>query len=539
MDNPIPNNPQERLKRLVYKSIYLAAFVFFAFKVYQFNHHNYGYTLLPLFNHQFQEQSLEVLKRTPHYTHEGGYDGQFYAQLALRPSAQGLDIEQALDNYTYRARRILFSWTAWVMGLGHPAWVLQAYSFQNAIFWFLTGLLLLRWLPPTNGQNVFRFLASFFTLGLVNSFNRSLLDGPSLFLIALAVFLIETRGRWFGAAALGLAGLGKETNLLAATTLLKPSNWRANFNATFLLQAAVAVLPFALWWAFILSSSQLGKSESIGSRNFTLPLVGASETFLTIIKEAGETGFPPWVFLDLAVLGGLLVQGLYLLARPKPHHAWSRVGIAFALLMLVLGPAVWEGLQAVPRVLLPMTIAFNILFTRKTLFLPILVFANVLTYAGIKSFHPPLIEEHYEMADLSNFAYDSATNQYSYLEFKHGWSIVEGKQSRYWRWSEGDSVAEFYVPGDQSLEAEFEFTPKTITPRNILFEVNGELVWQAKNEQLYGDLYTISFVLEPGNNVLRFYSPTPPERIRNDPRDLSFALVDYKLRLIRAIPQSE
>lgn len=538
MDDSTRYNPQERLKRLIYKSIYFAAFAFFAFKVYQYNHHNYGYTTLPRFSHEFQEQSIDLLKKTPHYRHKDGYDGQFYAQLALQPSAQGIEIEQALDNYTFRARRILFSWTAWAMGLGQPSWVLQAYSFQNALFWFFTAILLIRWLPPTCWQNTLRFIACFFTLGLVNSFSRALLDGPSLFLIALGAYLVETRKSWLGAATLGLAGLGKETNLLAIGALFRPGKIRSQLNLQFLLKAALVLLPFCLWFAIVLSSSQLGRSENIGSRNFDFPFVGALDTFLMIIKEAGEKGFPSSSFLSVAILGSLFVQGIYLLARPKWDSVWSRIGIAFAILMLVLGPAVWEGLQAAPRVLLPMTVAFNILFSRKTFLLPVLIFANTLTFVGINAFHPPLIEEHYEMVDQSNLAYDPTTHQYSYVEFKHGWSIVEGKKSRYWRWSEGDSIAEFFLPGDQSVQAELQFTPKTITPRNIFLEVNGELIWQAQNDQLYGDVYTIPFILQPGTNTLRFYSPTPPERVGSDPRNLSFALVDYKLRLITTLPET-
>lgn len=539
MDNITTHSPQERLKRLIYKSIYIAAFVFFAFKVYQYHHYNYGYTLLPLFSHDFQERSIEALKKTPHYTHDAGYDGQFYAQLALEPLAHGEEIEAALDNYTYRARRILFSWTAWGFGLGQSTWVLQAYSFQNAVFWFFTAVLLIRWLPPINAQNTFRFIACFFTLGLVNSFNRALLDGPSLFLIVLGAFLIETRRSWLGAATLGLAGLGKETNLLSLTALLGPGKLRSNLNSQFLPKAALVILPFALWFIYILSSQQLENSENIGNRNFRLPFVGAFETFLAIIKEAGEKGFPASTFLTLAILGSLLIQGIYLLVRPKKDSVWSRIGIVFAILMLVLGPAVWEGLHAAPRVLLPMTIAFNILFSRKYFLIPVLIFANTLTYVGISSFQPPLIEEHYEMADQSNFAYNPETNEYSYLEFVSGWSISEGKPSRYWRWSSGDSIANFFIPGDQYVQTEFQFTPKTISPRDILLEVNGEKIWQAKNEQLYGDFYTIPFILNPGDNTLRFYSPTPPEKIGSDPRDLSFALVDYKIHLISAVPESE
>ncbi len=539
MDSTSINSPQDRLRRLVYKLIYVAAFVFFAFKIYQHHHYNYGYTLLPMFNHNFQEQSIKVLKETPHYTHKDGYDGQFYAQLALTPQARGVEIESALDNYTYRARRILFSWTAWCLGLGQPAWVLQAYSFQNAIFWFLTAILLIRWLPPINAQNTFRYLACFFTLGLVNSFSRALLDGPSLFLIALGAYLIETRRSWLGTATLGLAGLGKETNLLAIVALLRPGKLRSNLNSNFILKAILVILPFSLWFAYILSSSQLGDSENIGKDNFRLPLAGVFETLLTMIKEAGDKGFPSGTFFKFSLFGSLLIQGIYLLVRPKMDLVWSRIGIVFAILMLVLGPAVWEGLHAAPRVLLPMTIAFNILFSRKLFLIPVLIFANTLSFVGISSFQPMLIQERFEMLDESNLAYDPVTNNYSYLEFKSGWSITEGKKSRYWRWCEGDGIVEFFVPKNQSIEAEFRFIPKTISPREIILEVNGEQFWQTRNEQIYGDLHTIPFTLNAGKNTLRFYSPSPPERIGSDPRPLSFALVDYKIHLIKAVPENQ
>lgn len=539
MDYSSTNRPEERLKRLIYKSIYIAVFVFFGFKIYQFNHFNYGYTLLPRFNHDFQERSLEILKNTPHYTLQDGYDGQFYAQLALSPTAQGAEIEKALDNYTYRARRILFSWTAWALGMGDPFWVLQAYSLQNALFWFLTAIILIHWLPPNNWQNTIRFIACFFTAGFIQSFSRALLDGPSLCLIAFGALLIETHRSWLGSAILGLAGLGKETNLLSVFALLAPGKLRSNLNLRFFLQASIVILPFVLWFLYVLSSRQTGNSENIGSRNFDLPLVAFFSTFLNILKKGGETGFPARMFVEFAILGSLLIQALYLLCRPKWDKVWSRIGFAYAVLMLVMGPAVWEGLHAAPRVLLPMTIAFNLLFPRKLILLPILIVANTLTFVGLSSFNPLPVAEHFEMADKSNFAYDTKTHQYFNLEFTKGWSVIEGKQSRYWRWSEGDSEAEFFLPGKRRINAELQFTPKTISPREIFIEINGKLLKQLKNESLYGDFHTIPLILQPGNNTLRFYSPTPAERIGDDPRDLSFALVDYKILLISPFAENE
>ena len=82
-----------------------------------------------------------------------GYDGQFYAQLAVEPLLRNRRLDKALDTPPYRARRILFSWTAYVLGLGRPRWILKAYALQNIIAWLLLAWLLLRWFPPSAPRN--------------------------------------------------------------------------------------------------------------------------------------------------------------------------------------------------------------------------------------------------------------------------------------------------------------------------------------------------------------------------------------------------
>ena len=88
--------------------------------------------------------------RRPTYVHyqSPGYDGQFYAQLAVEPLLRDRRIDEALDTPPYRARRILFSWTAYLLGLGRPAWILKVYAVQNIVAWLLLAWLLLRWFPP-------------------------------------------------------------------------------------------------------------------------------------------------------------------------------------------------------------------------------------------------------------------------------------------------------------------------------------------------------------------------------------------------------
>ena len=532
-------NKREELLAFIYKAIYVLAFAFCLFKIYDYKHPYFGYTALPKFGSQFHENSLLELKKARVYLQEGpGYDGQLYAQLALKPSATGEDIEDALDNYVHRARRILFSWTAWCFGLGNPDWILQAYGWQNGLFWILSGLLLLKWLPPNHWQNTLRFLASFFTAGIVYSFDGALLDGPRLFLTALAAYLIQSRRSWLGTGILGLAGLGKETNLMAVFSLWTPNLKLGKQALSFALKASLATAPLILWFAYIyFNASEYNRGLAAGSGNFHLPLVGFFASALEILKKAGETGFPASAYIQFILLGSLIAQGLYLAIRPKPNNVWWRIGISYTILMAFLGPTVWEGLIAAPRVLLPMTIAFNIVFSRRNWMLPLLIFANSLTLIGLDSLQPQDIPNRLEFTNQSPLAFNPETQEYSDIQFINGWYVAEGKSRRYWRWSNGDSLIEFELPGDKKVNAILEFQPRIISPREILLEVNGLQVWRMQSGGGYGDQESIPFVVNPGKNVLRIYSPQPPERFGRDPRELSFSLGNYQMHLISVVPE--
>ena len=528
---------QASILRLLYKSLYILAFVFLLFNVYQYHHSNFGYSALPMFSQQNHEQSLESLKETSHYIFpdDTGDDGQYYAQLALQPKANSPEIQKALDNHGHHARRILFSWTAWVLGFGEPYWIIQAYGVQNALFWLFTAILLLRWLPPHNWQNTLRFLFCFFTAGLVYSFNKALLDGPSLFIIALGIAFIEANRRWLGTAILGLAGLGKETNLLAIAALWNSDSKSSKTKTNLILQVFLATLPLLFWFLYIQSSNSAGVSGIIGNGNLTLPFVGFFSAALEILKKGGETGFPAKIFIQFAMFASLLTQAAYLLFRPKPNQAWWRVGVTFAVLMLVLGDAVWENVEAVPRILLPMTFAFNLLFSRKTALVPILICAKSLSIVGLFSMQPPTVPEQFDTEGKTNFAYDATTNEFETLQFQNGWYIYQGDQKRYWRWSSGSGEMSFRIPGDQDVNATLSFIPKTIDPREIKLEVNGETVWQYQSSGGYAEIQTASFTLKAGENRLRAYSPQSPIQVGADPRDLNFAIYDYSIELISSV----
>ena len=106
---------------------YLAAVALFVGCVAQFFHRDTGFTSLISIGDQLSESQVTALRNVPHYVYEKspGYDGAYYVQLALYPNLDNPELKKAIDNLPYRARRILFSWVAWALGLGQPAWIVQ------------------------------------------------------------------------------------------------------------------------------------------------------------------------------------------------------------------------------------------------------------------------------------------------------------------------------------------------------------------------------------------------------------------------------
>ena len=139
------------------KALYVLAVVIFLVSIGRYYDRDTGFTPLIIFGDTFDKQALPAVRAVPHYVHRdsGGYDGQFYAQLAVDPLLRDPAIADALDTVAYRARRILFSWTAFLLGLGQPRWILQAYALQNVGCWLALAWVLLRWLPPFDIKNFF------------------------------------------------------------------------------------------------------------------------------------------------------------------------------------------------------------------------------------------------------------------------------------------------------------------------------------------------------------------------------------------------
>ncbi|MBI4626070.1 MAG: hypothetical protein HY736_22970 [Verrucomicrobia bacterium] len=499
----------------------VACGVVFAWAVAQFYDPATGFTSLISIGDVLSGTKVTALRQVPHYVYEGssGYDGAYYAQLALHPTLENPELAKAIDNLPYRARRMLFCWVAWLLGLGQPAWIVQAHALLNVLCWFALAAVLLRWFPPTNGQNLLRWFGVMFSHGLCMSVRNSLVDGPSLLFVAVAIALLESGRRAGGGVVLALAGLGKETSLLAAAAWgdgdgKKLRTWRR--------PAATAIalaLPLAAWMGYV--RWKFGPADDPGFGNFTLPLAGFIEKWRFVVCDVRSPAWGlPWA--TLLAVGALGVQGLFFLLRWRPGETWWRVGAAFAAMMVFLSTPVWEGYPgAATRVLLPMTLAFNVLVPRGRRWLPVLLAGNLTVLASFFEFSPP-----HEFFQLRG---DPALRAAVRVTPANGWHAPEGHRGNYWRWSK--ERAELRIANGTPQPVMLTVRGRAASAsdvRGLRISIGELLVWDGRIGNGQAEI-RFECALPPGESVLVFASDQPAEKVGGDPRELAFMVSNLEI----------
>ena len=308
---------------------------------------------------------LPAFRSVPHFEYPPhvAYDGYLYAQLAMDPLLRDPAIDTALDEPAYRARRILFAWTAWALGAGRPAWIMQAYALQNVLAWLLLAWVMTRWFPLQSPSNFALWTGCMFSQGLLMSVRMSLLDGPSLLLIACAVASAEGGRLWTTASIVGLAGIGRETNLLALLAFPLPSGWRGWLKWS--AAAALAICPFLLWQDYVWSIYR-GSSVSAGAEHFVLPFTAYLDKWISTLGAVHTLGLVSPAGVTVPVLVALTVQAAFVAWSVQWREPWWRVAAGWAVLMFFVDPPVWDGYPgAITRIVLPLKFGFNVLVARR------------------------------------------------------------------------------------------------------------------------------------------------------------------------------
>lgn len=347
----------------VCKSLALALVILFLASVARFYHRDTGFTALigfPAGDH-FESPALHGV---PHYEYPiwASYDGQFYAQRAFDPLLRDPSIDHAMDSAPFRARRVLFSWTAYALGLGRPEWILEAYALQNVICWLILAVLLTIWVAPASSRGLALWTACLFSHGLMWSVRFSLLDGPSLVLIAWAVAAAERGRALLSAGIVGVAGLGRETNVLGAFAQPIPRDRRS--IARLALCLVVTALPLVVWYDYLRSIYRSTLMTSVSS--FVVTGTGLISGWRQVVSAVWQIGLFTGHGLFLCLLASLAVQAIYLLVRREAGQPWWRVATAYAVMMVFLHPTLVDPVTgAITRVTLPLTVGFNVLLARQ------------------------------------------------------------------------------------------------------------------------------------------------------------------------------
>jgi hypothetical protein len=489
-----------------------------------------GFTYMIQFGALEHHRYLPEVKAVNHYeaARSPGYDSQWYVQIAMHPHLHDAVLRQAVDSLPYRARRILFEWTAWVLGGGNPWLVMNIFALQNVACWFLLAVLLFRWFPPTSWDNFARWGAVLYSFGLIFSVRGALLDGPSLLVTTIGMALIESGRLWWGALTMGISGLGKDTSILCGAALPPADPRNAKTWAPWLGRGVLLVLPLAAWMIYL--RYYIGHGDPLGRHNFDGPFVGLVNKFQEVISNLISEGYPfPTVAkYDLFVLVGLLTQFLFFASRIRWHNPWWRIGASYAALMVFLGDAVWENYpSAAGRVLLPMTLAFNVLVPRgRRGCVVLLILGNLGVLASADLLKPPGRESFVALGprELRINPKDGIGVQAVYGP--RNWWDAERSRWEYWRWSMGDCTITLRNPQPFPVVADVSFRLRSADTRAAIVKQEGKVIWHAGLQPddtahaLLADM-----VLPPGDTVLTFESDRPPAYPDNyDRRRLTFSI---------------
>lgn len=327
-----------------------------------------GFTSLVFFGEKRQAQALpEVRELKLAVNSPYGYDGQFYAQVAVDPLLRNPGFRQALDAPAFRAQRILMSAMAFVLGLGNPSAVIEVYAVLNLGFWLLLAGGLVYFLRLSTARGYLCLAAILLTAGSLFSIQRALTDLP---MAALAFYAMALSGT-SAAVWISLAMLTKPTAGLLLLRYAWPFPRSGGEIGTRALRVAIALSAPILWVAYLY---HVFGTMPKNSGDLGCPFQGWVQCIAAHWTTWRGTPFgvdidavTPWEWKLFEVLAplSLMFQVFHLAIRRDPASAYWWMGIGFAALFVCLTTNTFVEQIAYTRDVLPLTIAFNIQLLRQ------------------------------------------------------------------------------------------------------------------------------------------------------------------------------
>jgi hypothetical protein len=478
----------------------------------------YGFTAFVQLDHSYDARKIAAFREHPVYVYPvpGPYDGIAYSQIAYHPLLGAAELRPAVDNLSYRARRILPSALAWVLAAGQPALIVQVYCCLNLAAWLALAAMLWRLLPVEDWRGIIPWTGVLFSAGALVSVREALTDLIALAILAAAMLALERGRRGRALGWLAAAALTRETSLAAL-----PGFWtRPWFSRANLGRAVLAVLPLALWLVYL--RWRVGPA-SAGAGNFDWPALGFISKWRAMPEAMAQDHYSLAAWASLLATFGLTAQAVFILLRPRPADPWWRIGATTMVLMLFFGPAVWEGFfAAAQRVVLPLGLAFNVLAHRRRAALAWLIAGNLSVAAGVLALSDQPFSRQLAAARSGGQAW--------VVRVGNGWFDCE-RGKHLWAWGGVDSRLEFETWPRTSQTRYLEFRLLSLRPRTVTIRENGRELWRGTVGSRLGAPIEIPLRTEEGLGDVEFATDSPAilENDRPDGRRVAFAIYDPKL----------
>jgi hypothetical protein len=174
-------------------------------------------------------------------------------------------------------------------------------------------------------------------------------------------------------------------------------------------------------------------------------------------------------------------------------------------------------------VLLPITLAFNLLAHRTRAALAWLILGNLGIAAGF------LVLRDFPANTLELSAGRSG-GVATVVQIGDGWFGAERTSKHLWSWSSGRSQLVIETWAEAPVVARLDFSLRTLAPRTVVIRQGDLELWRGPVGEMAA-AHSVSVRVAPGRTLLEFSTDTPATRESTaaDARALAFALYDPRL----------
>lgn len=487
----------------------------------RFWHPYFGFTRFLQMDAPVAEVMTPVLRGAPIYTYaqDSGYDGHYYGRIASDPTLRDPGLGGAMDNFAYRARRILTPAIAHLLALGDPLRSVWIYSALNLVAWLALAAVWWALLPLGSWHRTTAWLGLLLSVGALHSVRFALADLPALAWFAGGWLAWERRRVVVASLLFAAAVLSRET-MLAAVGVVVLLTWRREGFRHALVLGAVSAAPLAAWLTYV--GLKLGLQDG-GWDNFVLPGWGLAWKWCEAVVGLREE--PNGVFALTTPLAtiALTAQLVYLGLHRRLTPEWW-LGAAFGLMALTLNVSVWEGNPgAAPRVLLPLSFGFWLCVARGPK-------SWVWSVLGMFAVPAGLICLWWVPVELREVDAGKSHGTRYLVEADKGFFPTERSFRRHWAWSGGAGNVTVKTWPHLSGEQTVELACLARTARPLEISQGDRLLWRGEVGPKTKTILVNGVRFDVGHATLRLKSDAAPLRESGEfGRPLSFAVLRVAL----------